>query len=313
MRLLAKFSLIFVIVFGVGLGLAAYLFNGLLQKTAREEVHDQAELMMDTALAMRSYTQEQVKPALEESAKGRGQELSQDDVFREICARKGYGAVKRVFRPQGVPAYSATELFSYLKKKYPEYTYKEAALNPTNPRDRAVDWEEDIIKKFKNHSDMPPFDGERMTPFGRSLYLARPMRAPKPCLQCHSTPAEAPPEMVQLYGPGNGFGWTEGDVIAAQIVSVPASLPIQKADRAFRQLIVSLAAVGLITLLVLDVLLYFTVIRPVSLLAARADDISKGQMDMPELPVRGRDEISVLATAFNRMHRSLATAMKMLE
>jgi len=204
-------------------------------------------------------------------------------------------------------------MFGYLRKKYPEYAYKEAALNPTNPRDRAVDWEEDIIKKFKSHTDMPPFDGERMTPFGRSLYLARPMRAAKPCLQCHSTPGEAPAEMLQVYGSGNGFGWTEGDVIAAQIVSVPASLPIQKADRAFRQLIVSLAIVGLITLVVLDTLLYFAVIRPVSLLAARADDISKGQMDMPELPIRGRDEISVLATAFNRMHRSLATAMKMLE
>jgi len=313
MRLLAKFSLIFVVVFGVGLGLAAYLFNGLLQQAARDEVHDQAELMMDTALAMRSYTTQQVAPALDESSSARAQEVSQDDVFREICARKGYGTAKRVFRPQKVPAYAATEMFGYLKAKYPEYSYKEAALNPTNPRDRAVDWEEDIIKKFKNHADMAPFDGERSTPFGRSLYLARPMRAAKPCLQCHSTPAEAPAEMVQVYGPGNGFGWTEGDVIAAQIVSVPASLPVQKANRAFRQLIVSLVVVGVVTLAVLDTLLYFAVIRPVSLLAARADDISKGQMDMPELPVRGRDEISVLATAFNRMHRSLVAAMKMLE
>jgi len=313
MRLLAKFSLIFVAVFGLGLGLATYLFDSLLQQTAREQVHDQAELMMETALAMRSYTQQQVKPALEEQLQPRAAESGQDDVFREICARKGYAGSKQGFRPQRVPAYAATEMFGYLKKKYPEYTYKEAALNPTNPRDRAVDWEEDIIKRFKNSGDMQLFDGERMTPFGRSLYLAAPMRAGKGCLQCHSTPSAAPSEMVVTYGPGNGFGWTEGDVIAAQIVSVPASLPIQKANRAFRQILVSLVAVGLVTLVVLDLLLYFTVIRPVGQLAARADDISKGQMDMPELPVRGNDEITVLAVAFNRMHRSLATAMKMLE
>jgi protein-histidine pros-kinase len=36
-------------------------------------------------------------------------------------------------------------------------------------------------------------------------------------------------------------------------------------------------------------------------------------MDIPELPVQGRDEISILAAAFNRMHRSLAAAMKMLD
>ena len=44
-----------------------------------------------------------------------------------------------------------------------------------------------------------------------------------------------------------------------------------------------------------------------------ADAISKGQLDVPELPVRGKDEISVLAAAFNRMHRSVTVAMHMLE
>jgi HAMP domain-containing protein len=34
---------------------------------------------------------------------------------------------------------------------------------------------------------------------------------------------------------------------------------------------------------------------------------------VPELPVSGRDEISVLAGSFNRMRRSLESALKMLE
>jgi protein-histidine pros-kinase len=119
--------------------------------------------------------------------------------------------------------------------------------------------------------------------------------------------------MVKLYGSANGFGWKENEIIAAQIVSVPVSLPVKMADRSFRQLLFSLVAVGLVTLLVLDLVLYFTVVRPVSRFAARADEISKGQMEVPELPVQGRDEISILAAAFNRMHRSLAAAIKMLE
>jgi protein-histidine pros-kinase len=119
--------------------------------------------------------------------------------------------------------------------------------------------------------------------------------------------------MVKLYGPANGFGWKENEIIAAQIVSVPVSLPVQMANRSFRQLLFSLVLVGIVTLLVLDLLLYFAVVRPVSRFAARADEISRGQMDVEELPVQGRDEISVLAAAFNRMHRSLAAAMKMLE
>jgi protein-histidine pros-kinase len=47
--------------------------------------------------------------------------------------------------------------------------------------------------------------------------------------------------------------------------------------------------------------------------AIAADQISTGQMEVPELPVRGKDEISMLAAAFNRMHRSLAAAMRMLD
>ncbi len=313
MRLLAKFSLIFVVVFGLGLGAAGYLFYGLLQRNAREQVLYNAQLMMDTALAMRSYTINQVKPAITSTSEQRARaDRSDEDVFRDLCAKHGFTA-KRVFWPQTVPAYSATEMFIELRKKYPDYVYKEATLNPTNPRNRAVDWEEDLIKGFKNHPETTVYSGERDTPLGRSLYLAKPMRAQGACMECHSVPAAAPKEMLDLYGRDNGFGWKEGDIVAAQVVSVPVSVPVQMADHAFRRLLLSLVGVGLLTLLVLDALLYVTVIRPVSRFAARADDISKGQLDVPELPVRGKDEISVLAAAFNRMHRSVTAAMRMLE
>lgn len=309
MRLLAKFSVIFAVVFGLGLVAAAVLFHSSLQRSAREQVLYQAQIMMDTALAMRTYTTEQVRPVLNDLAQPYNAQAN--DAISRICAREA--ASRRVFRPQIVPAFAATEVFNYLRKKYPDYFYKEASLNPTNPRNRVVDWEEDILNVFRNRPDLMLLDGERMTPLGKSLFLAKPMRAGKSCLECHTTPAEAPQEMVKLYGPANGFGWKENEIIAAQIVSVPVSLPVEMANRSFRRLLVSLVVVGIVTLLVLDMLLYFTVVRPVSRFARRADEISKGQMDVPELPVKGHDEISILAASFNRMHRSLAAAMKMLE
>jgi protein-histidine pros-kinase len=310
MRLLAKFSLIFATVFGLGLAAAALLFHRSLQRSAREQVLHQAQIMMETALAMRNYTTDQIRPALNELAHPYAGAKA-TDVISRLCSQEA--EENRVFRPQTVPAFAATEIFNYLSKKYPDYFYKEASLNPTNPRNRVVDWEEDILKAFRNRPELTLLDGERMTPIGRSLFLARPMRAAKSCLECHSTPGDAPQDMVKLYGPANGFGWKENEIIAAQIVSVPVSLPVQMANRSFRQLLFSLVLVGIVTLLVLDLLLYFAVVRPVSRFAARADEISRGQMDVEELPVQGRDEISVLAAAFNRMHRSLAAAMKMLE
>ncbi len=316
MRLLAKFSLIFVVVFGLGLSAAAYLFYGTLQRNAREQVLYNAQLMMDTALAMRQYTQTSVQPAIRDTMAQQRADASRtsvDDVFRDLCAKHGLIG-KRTFHPQEIPAFGAASLFTELRKNYPDYFYKEAAPNPTNPRNRALDWEEDVIKFFRNHPDAKRFDGERETPLGPSLFLARPMRLPsKACLECHSTPGAAPPEMIKIYGSANGFGWAENDIIAAQIVSVPVSLPLTMAAQAFRRLLVSLVIVGLLTLAVVDLVLYATVIRPVSRFAARADEISRGQLDVPELPVRGRDEISVLAAAFNRLHRSVTAAMRMLE
>jgi protein-histidine pros-kinase len=73
-----------------------------------------------------------------------------------------------------------------------------------------------------------------------------------------------------------------------------------------------LIVIALVTLGVLDGVLYLTVIRPVSRLSTMADEISRGNMEVEELPVRGKDEISVLAASFNRMHRSLGRAMEML-
>ena len=212
MKLLAKFSLIFTIVFGLGLAGAGYVFYDMLQRNAREQVLYQAHLMMDSAMATRSYTTERIKPVLAAHKDG-------------------------VFRPESVPAFAATEIFEGLRKNYPSYSYKEATLNPTNPRDKAVDWEEDIIRIFRGRAvtDKTPFEGERMTPTGKSVYLASPLRAGKSCLDCHSTPEAAPPEMIKLYGSNNGFGWKQDEVIGAQIVSVPAKLAEDMADRAFRQ------------------------------------------------------------------------------
>jgi protein-histidine pros-kinase len=290
MKLLAKFSLIFTAVFGLGLCATGYVCYDLLQKSAREQVLYQAHLMMDSAMATRQYTTEQIKPAL----------TAHDD---------------GIFKPQTVPAFAATEIFDHLHKHYPDYSYKEATLNPTNPRDKAVAWEEDVIRNFRDRpaTEKEPFSGERMTPTGKSVYLASPIVAKASCLECHSTPDAAPAAMIKRYGSANGFGWQENEIIGAQIVSVPASLPEQMADRAFKQLMISLGAVGLVTLIVLNLVLVVTVVRPVRRFALTADQISKGQMDVPELPVHGRDEISMLAAAFNRMHRSLAAAMKMLD
>jgi protein-histidine pros-kinase len=290
MKLLAKFNLILGLVLISGLAITAAISRHLLQNDAREEVVRQARLMMESMRSAREYTTKEIKPLL----------VNQQEHQRSFLA-------------QTVPAFAATENFGYLRTHYPDYAYKEATLNPTNLRDRAVDWEADIINIFRNHPNgEKEVVGERDTPTGRSLYLARPIVADPPCLECHNTPREAPAAMIRHYGRNNGFGWQPNEIVGAQIVSVPMSLPVRMANTAFQTLVVYLAAVFLASLLVLDLVLLLTVVRPLRKLSTMADQISVGEMDIPELPVRGSDEIAVLAGSFNRMRRSLDRALKLL-
>ena len=290
MRLLIKFNLILILVFGSGMAAAGYFARDFLQQTAHDQVVQQARLMMGSAGAMRTYTTKQVGPLLQEHQK-------------QI----------NTFLAQTVPAYAATEAFNYMRSDYPDYTYKEATLNPTNLRDRAVDWEADVIQIFRTHPDQKEFSGERDTPAGRTLFLAKPLVAAAPCLECHSTSREAPPAMIRIYGTNNGFDWKMGDTVGAQIISVPMSVPLGIAERAFRSLMFSLGAISLATLILLDLAIFLIVIRPVTRLSKVADQISKGDLNIPELHVKGSDEISQLAQSFNRMYLSLVKAIRMLE
>src|SRR6202020_515996 len=113
----------------------------------------------------------------------------------------------------------------------------EPALNPTNPADRPTDWQADIINAFRGDGTLTTFAGERDAPTGRSLVLAKPIVATGDCMECHSTARVAPPSMVKQYGSVNGFGWKFGEIIGAQVVSVPVAVPQKLASDAFRGLI----------------------------------------------------------------------------
>jgi HAMP domain-containing protein len=289
MGLRTKFNLMLLFVFAIGLGASGAFSYRLLQTSALEDVLRQARVMIDSALAVRGYTVQQIKPLLEMQ-------------------------MRRAFLPQSVPSYSATETFSKLHEKYPEYSYKEATLNPTNPRDRATDWEADLINEFRNNPDKTELIGERDTPAGRSLYLAHPIQIKDPaCLACHSAPDQAPATMIKLYGRDNGFGWKPNEIVGAQVVSVPTAIPMQRAMTAFQVFMGSLAGIFALLFAVLNLMLGRLVVRPLSRMSRLADQISMGNLDMPELPEKGRDQVAVLARSFNRMRRSLERAMKMVE
>jgi len=289
MGLRTKFNLVMITAFLIGLATATLLAREITTEEAKRQMLNEATLLMRSGTAVRSYTQNEIRPLISEQMQVR-------------------------FLPHSVPSWSAQTVLHQVQKDFPDYSYKEAALNPTNPSDRATAWEADIISAFKRDGELKEFVTTRDTPSGPFLTFARPFRlTDKACLACHSTPAAAPATMVDLYGNSNGFGWVLNDVIGAQIVSVPMSVALARANRSLLSFVAALSAVFLAMLVILNVLMHFFIIKPVQEITVLARDVSAGKTDVPEYKVKGRDEIASLGRSFNLMHRSLQNAIRMLE
>jgi protein-histidine pros-kinase len=243
--------------------------------------------MMESAAGARKYTSEQIAPILRP-------------------------AIATHFYPQSVSAYAAKRNFDVIHEKFPDFSYREAALNPTNPQDRAEEWEADIINDFRSHPNKQELSFVRSTDVGPMLELARPLVNKPACLECHSTAASAPASMVALYGSQNGFGWKPGEIIGAQIVSVPMSASAVRAEHIRRLFILPFAGFLVLLFVSVNLLLNFIVIRPIERIAGAAEAISMGEISTAEYHYPGKDQIGRLSASFNRMHRSLVEALRML-
>jgi HAMP domain-containing protein len=263
------------------------LSSALLRADARREVQGTAELMLDSALASRAYTANEIDPLLADQMKLR-------------------------FLPQSIPFYAATQNFFSLHERHPDFYYKEATLNPSNPRDRATDWEADIIEQFRNNPATTQIEGERETPMGAALYLARPIRAQAECLACHGLASAAPATLIARYGHDNGFGWQPNEVIGAQIISASLADASASAARVFRSIMVGIVVALLVLLAVVNLALYAMVVRPLRRMAGRADAVSLGQGVGEPFGSEGSGEIRTLSAAFERMRKSLEKALRMI-
>jgi protein-histidine pros-kinase len=287
--LAVKFNLVFLAVAVVGFAASSVVTNALLVDNAREETLQNARLLMQASAAAGNYTSAHVVPLLE-------------------------NRLKFEFLPEAVPTFAAIEHLNELLKAYPDYSYKQATLNPTNPRNLANDWERPLVKQLRADPGVAELVGERATPAGRALYIAKPITIGNAaCLACHSTPDAAPKTMTDIYGSANGFGWKLHETVGAQIVSVPMTVPLERATTLLHTYMWSLLGIFAFLFVALNVTVHLFVTRRVSRLSRIADEVSLGRFDAAAFDIRDGDELAQLAQSFDRMRTSLASAMKMLD
>ncbi|MBT0962373.1 sensor domain-containing diguanylate cyclase [Denitromonas iodatirespirans] len=250
-----KFNLVLLAIFVLSLAGAGVYYYRFLEQGAFGDVRHDSQVMMETALAIRSYTTDQIKPHLDP--------LNADR-----------------FLPQTVPAFAAVETLRRLSGRYPGFEYREAALDPTNPRDRATTWEAGLIEQLATAQAKAPRDevelsGVHGTGVARAMYVARPITISDPsCLSCHGDPALAPPSMQKVYGRNGGYGWQMGQTIGMQIVKVPMLYPLEKARSTFYSFMLSLVAVFGLMFLGLNLALSAMVIEPMARLNRRLEELA---------------------------------------
>lgn len=289
MGLRAKFNSVILLAVLIGMAIASALSWQAARRHALAAIEQEITLIRGHALAVRAYTSSHILPLL-----GDRQDI--------------------LFAPHSVPSFAAQTVFGRFQESHPAYYYKEAALNPTNPEDLALPWEAELIRALRDDPARDHISVEIGEGAERVFAMAFPLRVTQEaCLACHATPEAAPAAMVEIYGRENGFGWTLGETIGAQIISVPMALADQRAREMVAVLAAGLGTALLLVLIVTNILLGRIVLRPVAKMSEVAERVSLGDFSVPEYERPGRDEISSLSRSFNRMRRSLDSAMKLLD
>lgn len=231
MNLRKKLNITLLILYSFGFIAAAFVTYLVMDRMAEKALLREIDIVRGSALAVRGYTAEEIRPLLADQMESQ-------------------------FLPHSVPSFSAQAVFRRFQDKFPDFSYKEAALNPTNPADKAVGWEIDLINSLRDNPRLESITIRRDTPTGRILTIAYPITITnEACLTCHSLPDAAPEPMLDLYGRNNGFAWKLNETVGAQIVSVPQSVATARTWQTMALLLGILASAFLVIGVVMNVLL----------------------------------------------------------
>ena len=300
LKLGTKFTLLLSIVFIGGITISGFALWEVLQRSAQAEITSKGLMLIEVMVSVRSYTSDHIEPLLA--------------VDWETQAE---------FIQETVPASAAREVFNIFRQNEQQanFFYKEATLNPTNLGNKVDSFEAELVEQMRNNPDLEELSDFRTLDGEQVFFIARPLAVTaESCLACHGEPESAPASLLASYGSENGFGWQLNEIIAAQIIYVPAGEVFDIARRSFSLVMGIFIGILAIVILLLNFLLKRYVIQPVSIMGALANKISTDQIVPEELDSENvssisarADELGQLAHVFSRMAREVYTRTQSLK
>ncbi|HAR45747.1 MAG: hypothetical protein A2X56_01490 [Nitrospirae bacterium GWC2_57_13] len=291
MSIAKRFTLILFVIFIITLPVITGVMYLFFQENAAREIADKALLTMNSMESVRKYVGKELRPSIK----------------KELPDKK--------FHLEGMSGfYILRKVAQNLTEVQPNYLYKQASSNPLAPENRADFFEAKLLGLFSQNPNVKEYTGFREEEGKEPLYyIARAVRVDRAeCMTCHGDPAIAPPEQVEKYGTTLGYNYVMDSVVGANIIYVPASVPIAIATRSTIMVAIVFTALFFVLFFIINTLIRRSIIQPIENFAKVADQVSKGQFDN-KFEVKTEDELKTLADSFTRLKTSFEMLMKMVK
>ncbi|MDH5505605.1 MAG: DUF3365 domain-containing protein [Anaerolineae bacterium] len=283
LRITTKFSLLLIIILIGGITVGGIAFRQALLQQTQREINSQAEMLTTTMNSVRSYTSTHIQPLLK------------DDLETSAA-----------FIPETVPAFSAREVFEQFRQdeKFSSFFYKEATLNPMNPRNQADEFETGLVEQMRSDPELQELTGYR-TLFNQEVYyIARPLAIGREsCLLCHANASLAPANLIASYGDDGGFGWQLNEIVAAQMIYVPSETLLEKSNDAFLRITAIFMVVIATVILAINYMLRRFVILPVGEMGKLAYKVAADESFSEELESKSLDKITTRGDELGELGR----------
>lgn len=208
MSLRSKFlmgtALILIVVCFISAFIIYYREKNLLEESA----YSHTELVMASVEASRAYVRDELRPRMI-------QEFGYDFFMLEAMST----------------SYVGRAVMDKLKTSLPEYSYRRVSINARNPASEAREMEKGMIGFFRENQAENNWQG-LVDMDGEANYMRfKPVYFEESCMSCHGDPADAPQELLNLYGADRGFGHYPGEL--AGVIAV--GIPVQSALSAIKE------------------------------------------------------------------------------
>jgi signal transduction histidine kinase len=273
-------------------GIALYRIATASMEHVDDTITTQAALGLEFNLAIQEYTDEMLQ------------------------LKQKKPVAKDAFLAETMPTeYIARKIFDKVQQKFPDYMIKFSARNPRNPANKAGPEELGIIDWFRRNPGVTRWSGKRQINGTEYHTFISVRRIEQRCLQCHGSPENAPKALRDRYPGRGGFNHKVGDVAGMDVIGIPLG-PMNAAMLSDVKTHLLATTIWLVTMFG-AILIMFRYIVAKRLLAItryfREASVHAGEGPIGSLPVRGNDEISILARSYNALAARLQAAHELLE